>query len=74
MMFRCGLCNKTKMGKYNLLQYVALNDDGLSQDYSMKICKPCSVAVAGSGKVDKTQFAKKDKGQGTSRGDGRTSD
>lgn len=62
MMFRCGLCSKTKMGKYNLLRYVALNDDGIPTDYNMKVCKPCSVTLAGSGKLDKTQFAKNAEG------------
>lgn len=74
MMFRCGLCNKTKMGKYNLLKYVALNDDGIPADYSMKMCKPCSVALAGSGSVDKTKFAENAKGKGRDLGDRRTQD
>ena len=66
MIFTCGLCTKTKMGKYNLLKYVALDDDDIPSDFSMKICKPCSVAVARSEKDGKTQSRKED--EGTDRG------
>jgi hypothetical protein len=74
MMFKCGICNKTKMGKYNLLKYVALDENNLPCDYSMKMCKPCSVALAGSGKIDKTQFDKNQKEKGSDFGDGDSSD
>lgn len=51
MIFKCGLCEKTKIGKHSKLVYRALSDDGLPEDYEMKICKQCSKYVS-AGAVD----------------------
>jgi len=42
MIFKCGLCNKHKMGKHHELKYRALNDVGQQQEYVMKICEVCA--------------------------------
>jgi len=42
MIFKCKLCQKHKMGKYNEIKYKALDDAGQQQEYSMEICKECT--------------------------------
>lgn len=42
MIFKCGLCNKHKMGKHNEIKYKALSDAGQQQEYTMEICKECT--------------------------------
>lgn len=42
MIFKCGLCEKYKMGKHNDLKYRALNEHGIPEDYVMTICEVCT--------------------------------
>lgn len=53
MIFKCGLCEKYKMGKYHLLQYKTLDDPNAS----MKICEPCGNDIQMGG-INEEKFRK----------------
>lgn len=42
MIFKCGLCEKTKWGQHSTIQYRALTSSGKPKVYSMKICEDCA--------------------------------
>ena len=53
MIFKCGLCEKYKMGKYHLLQYKTLDDPNAS----MKICEHCGNDIQMGG-INEENFRK----------------
>lgn len=42
MIFTCLTCKRVKIGKYDMLRYSALNDEGVSTLYEGKLCKKCA--------------------------------
>lgn len=49
MIFFCGLCQKTKMGKCHELEYSALDDNNEKTKYKMNICVECAIEFQRSG-------------------------
>lgn len=53
MIFKCGLCEKYKMGKYHLLEFKTLDDPNAS----MKICETCAEYMQVGG-INEEKFRK----------------
>lgn len=49
MIFKCGLCETTKMAKFHQLEYSALNEKNEKTKYKMNICVECSIVFQRSG-------------------------
>jgi len=50
MMFKCGLCERTRFGKKHYLNYSALNDEGIPEQYIMNMCVKCATEMQKHGK------------------------
>ena len=50
MMFKCGLCERTRFGKKHYLRYSALDDQGFPEQYTMNMCEKCAAEMQKHGK------------------------